>query len=109
MTLNTMKNFLFASTCALLAFAGCSPAGDASDPVQAVQRDQLSIASCTCWGTYTCTSNGFEIDYAPPRCGAALKPNAASTCKSMCGGVACVDTGWLCGGVNPADGGLATP
>jgi hypothetical protein len=94
MTMNSMKNLLFASTCAIFAFAGCSPAGDS--PETAVERDQLASGNCSCGGTYLCTSNGFEIDYAPPGCGAATRPNAASTCKSRCGGVACADSGWVC-------------
>ncbi len=94
---------------ALGAFFGCAPAADSSDPSEATAQTQQAIATCGCDGTYTCTSNGYEIDYSPPGCGSALKTRAASICKSTCGGVACVDTGWVCGPVNPADGGLPLP
>ncbi len=96
MTMTTLKTSLLASlACMLLAFAGCSPAADS--PEQETAQTQQALG-CNCFGTFTCTSNGFEADYAPYGCGAALQPHAKTYCKSRCGGVACVDTGWICAG-----------
>jgi hypothetical protein len=57
--------------------------------------DEAEVATCCSEGAYTCSTNlNIEVDYAPPGCGAALKPRAQTACAAACGH-ACHDSGWI--------------
>jgi hypothetical protein len=60
-----------------------------------VSSEQSEIGTCCSEGTYTCSTNpNLDYDYAPPGCGALLKPRAKTVCDAACGH-ACKDSGWI--------------
>ena len=79
------------------SFAGCV-AEPQPDPESASEENvgdaEEAISNCCSEGSYHCVANNYVVDYAPPGCGLRTKTLAASTCKSHCNNVACVDSGW---------------
>lgn len=85
-----------ASGLTLFALAGCAAPVESTDSPEQTEATQEAIGNCSCWGGYVCASNSYETTYDALGCGPFTKPQAASMCRSQCGGKACVDSGWLC-------------
>lgn len=80
------------------SFAGCA-AEPQPDPTEAdsdenVGEAEEAVATCCQEGVLRCASNGYIVEYGQPGCGLPTHTIAISTCKSHCGGVSCVDSGW---------------
>jgi hypothetical protein len=91
---NWVMAFLFAATCAAPLVAGASGGSDGtSGKGENLAESAGGIGGrCCSDGAFFCP-DGTDWDYAPPRCGAMLKPAASAACHSHCG-ASCRDTGW---------------
>ena len=77
---------------------GCAVDPDEPNPADESVDVDPQIGDCCQMGTFTCVSNGYEIDYMPGGC-YITRPTAMANCKAHCNNVACVDSGWynICG------------
>ncbi|MEP7121158.1 MAG: hypothetical protein ABJE95_09620 [Byssovorax sp.] len=79
----------------VFAFSGCAAPVESVDAPEVTEATQEAIGNCSCSGVYSCASDGYELDYFAVGCGIRTKPQAAQLCRTHCGGVACVDSGWI--------------
>lgn len=78
------------------SFAGCAAQQDPADSTdENVGEADEALANCCSEGSYRCASNSYTVDYGQPGCGLPTKITAASNCKSHCGNVSCIDSGWI--------------
>jgi hypothetical protein len=83
----------FVSSGVLFAgLAACAASESPTTPAEETSSTEAEVSTCCSAGAYLCPTGG-EFDYAPPRCGELLKPQAKTACNNACG-PACTDTGW---------------
>lgn len=89
-----MKKLMMQFVSSGVLFAGLAACTSEAPTTPAEETSSAEAAASTCCssGAYICPTGG-EFDYAPPRCGELLKPQAKTACDNACG-PACTDTGW---------------
>lgn len=90
-----MKKLMMRFVSSGVLFAGlaaCAASEAPTTPAEETSSTEAEVSTCCSAGAYLCPTGG-EFDYAPPRCGELLKPQAKTACNNACG-PACTDTGW---------------